>query len=291
MKYLYYPGCSLKGSGRSYEESLLASFKKLGVEMHELPDWNCCGATAYMAVDEMKAFALAARNLALAERYGDGEPVTLVAPCNACYLALMKVQKYMAEYDEVGRTISDALASADLSYRGGVRVRQSLDVLLNDVGLDLLAEKINHPLGQWKVACYYGCQAVRPFAPFDDEYNPMSMDHLMRSIGAEPVDWPLKARCCGGTLTGTIPTVGLRLSYIILREAIDRGANVVATACPLCQFNLECYQSQMGREYGEDLDMPIVYYSQLLGQALGIDDRSLGLQRHFVPLTAAAAVG
>lgn len=290
MRYLYYPGCSLKGTARAYEESMLAVFRKLDFPVEELGDWNCCGATAYMSVDEMKACALAARNLALAEQSAQREPVSLIAPCNACYLVLAKAQRYMEEYDHVGRMMADALRDAGLQYHGNVHVRHPLDVILNDIGLEVIRGQIGAPLSGLNVASYYGCQVVRPYATFDDQYAPTSMDQLMKSLGAEPVDWPLKTRCCGGSLTGTIQEAGLRLSYIILKEARDRGADVVATCCPLCQFNLECYQAQMGRMFDDDIHVPVAYFSQLMGRAMGMDDHALGLQRNFVPLTASPAL-
>ena len=289
MKYLYYPGCSLKGSSRGYEESILAVFGRLQFPMEELDGWNCCGATAYMAVDEVKALALAARNLALAEDSAGSEPVSLVAPCNSCYLVLSKVQRYMQEFDEIGRTISQAMRQAGLRYRGDVHVRHPLDVLTNDIGIDAIRQQAVEPLKGSKVACYYGCQMVRPYATFDDQYNPTTMDDLLAAMGAEPVPWPLKTRCCGGSLTGTIEKAGLRLSYILLREAKERGANVIATCCPLCQFNLECYQRRMSAMFGSEIDIPVVYFSQLIGKAMGIDDRALGLNRLFVPLRSASA--
>ena len=189
MKYLYYPGCSLKGSSRGYEESILAVFGRLQFPMEELDGWNCCGATAYMAVDEVKALALAARNLALAEDSAGSEPVSLVAPCNSCYLVLSKVQRYMQEFDEIGRTISQAMRQAGLRYRGDVHVRHPLDVLINDIGIDAIRQQAVEPLKGSKVACYYGCQMVRPYATFDDQYDPTTMDDLLAAMGAEPVAW------------------------------------------------------------------------------------------------------
>ncbi|MCS7197091.1 MAG: CoB--CoM heterodisulfide reductase iron-sulfur subunit B family protein [Candidatus Bipolaricaulota bacterium] len=287
MKYLYYPGCSLKGTNRAYEESVLASFHALNIELEELEDWNCCGATAYMAVDEMKSFALAARNLALAERQGqDGSP-TLIAPCSGCYLVLSKTQHYMEEYSEVSRTIDGALQAARLSYARTVHVRHPLDILVNEIGIPQISSKVQRPLRGLKVACYYGCQIVRPYAAFDDQVNPKTMDHLMRALGAETVDWPLKTRCCGGSLMGTLPDVGVPLSYILLKEALKRGAHVVATACPLCQFNLECYQDKMSRQFQERVEIPVVYFTQLLGLALGVPERQLGMHRLLVPFTLA----
>ncbi|MCS6903692.1 MAG: CoB--CoM heterodisulfide reductase iron-sulfur subunit B family protein [Candidatus Bipolaricaulota bacterium] len=290
MKYLYYPGCSLKGTNRAYEESVLAAFQALEIEVEELEDWNCCGATAYMTVDEMKSFALAARNLALAERQGQDRP-TLMAPCSGCYLVLSKTQHYLEEYSEVSRTIDGALQAAQLSYARKVHVRHPLDILIHEIGLQKIAQRVRQPLKGLKVACYYGCQIVRPYAAFDDQVNPTTMDQLMRVLGAETVEWPLKTRCCGGSLMGTLPEVGVPLSYILVKEALKRGADVVATACPLCQFNLECYQDKMSQQFNERIEIPILYFTQLLGLALGMSERRLGLHRLLVPFHLPAARG
>jgi heterodisulfide reductase subunit B len=288
MRYLYYPGCccALKATGKAYEESLLAVFKALEVPLEELPDWNCCGATAYMSIDEMKAFALAARNLALAQREAEThmlEEAHLVAPCSACFLVLTKAQRYLEEYPAVSERITKALEAAGLRYTNTVRVRHPLDVLVNDIGLEAIRERVKRPLEGLKVACYYGCQTVRPYG-FDDLTNPTTMDRLVEALGAEAVDWPLKARCCGGTHMGTIEEVGMRLSYILLNEAHKRGADVMATACPLCECNLECFQRQILKRYGDIGELPAVFFTQLVGLALGLSERELGLQRLLVPL-------
>lgn len=285
MSYLYYPGCSLKGTGRAYEESMLSAFDALGVRLQELDDWNCCGATAYMSISELKSFALSARNMALAERQcDDGKPVDIVVPCAACYLGLYKAQHYLDENDDVREKVERALEAAGLSYSGRARIRHPLDVLINDIGVDRVAECVRRPLEEFRVACYYGCQLVRPYAEFDDQHEPTTMDKLMVALGAKVVDWPLKTRCCGGSLTGTVQDVGQRLSYILLREAIRRGCDVVATACPLCQFNLECYQPQISRRFAESINVPVAYFSQLMGIAFGLPRRKVGLHRLFVPI-------
>jgi heterodisulfide reductase subunit B len=286
MRYLYYPGCSLKASGRPYEESILAVFERLGLAVTELPGWNCCGGTTYMSADEGKAFVLAARNLCLAEAR-NGEDTHLIAPCSACFRFHLKTQEYLHAYPAIGKVIVDALASEGLRLKGRVRVRHPLDVLRHDVGLERIRTAVAKPLGGLKVASYYGCLVVRPTTSFDDGFNPVAMDELMQAAGAEPVDWPLKTRCCGGTLTGTVEEAGLRMSQTLLREAGRRGAEVVVTCCPLCQFNLEVYQERMERRFGEKVARPVVYFSQLLGRALGIPDRRLGLRRMVVPLPAA----
>jgi heterodisulfide reductase subunit B len=285
MKYMYYPGCSLKSTGRPYEESLLAVFRALEVELQEVCDWNCCGATAYASIDEKKAFGLAARNLALAElQHGgaNGTGVNLVAPCSACFLVLTKSQKYFASYPEVRGDVTRALEAAELDYSGGTRVRHPLDVLVNDIGVERVQRRVTAPMKGIRIASYYGCQVVRPFATFDDAMYPTSMDRLVSAAGASPVDWPLKTRCCGGSLTGTIPEAGLRLNQHLLKEAVRKKADAIVTCCPLCQFNLECFQSQINSHYAENIHIPVMYFTQLLGLSFGLSERELGIHRLFV---------
>ena len=221
MKYAYFPGCSLKGLGRAYEESLLPVMQCLGAEVIELDDWNCCGATAYMSVDERKATVLAARNLAMAEKTGSHD---LLTPCSACYLVLNKAKHNIADFPEIRDAVGYALRSANLTYRGSTVVRHPLDVLVHDVGLDVIKEKVVHPLKGLKVAPYYGCQVVRPYATFDDAWNPTTMDRLLATLGAEVVPFPLKTKCCGGSLTGTVPEAGLRLTYISCSKRLSAVA-------------------------------------------------------------------
>jgi heterodisulfide reductase subunit B len=286
MSYIYYAGCccSFKASGKAYHESLLADFALLGVTHQDLKDWNCCGATMYMAIDQMQAFGMASRNLALAEAQApDGNP-EIITPCSACYVVLNKSKQFIKEYPEVGRPIMTALKEARLKYEGKVKIRHPLDVLVNDVGLAAIKEKVGQPFKGLKVASYYGCLMVRPYSSFDRPHDPQTMDLLMETLGAEPVEWPLKVRCCGGSMTGTVEEVGLRLSYILLNEAQRRGADVVATACPFCQTNLECFQQRIKKKSrGGLMDMPVTFFTQLLGVAMGIPETKLGLHRLFVP--------
>lgn len=279
MAYLYYPGCSLKGTGKAYEESLLAVFEKLGIPLAELPDWNCCGATSYMAVDEHAAFALAARNIAIADQHN----MDIIAPCSACYAVLNKAKDYIATYTEVRNKVYNALRKADLTYHGRAKIRHPLDVLVNDIGLDVIKEKVTHPLKGLRVFAYYGCLVIRPYNFFDHPCYPSTLDRLMETVGAESVDHHLRTKCCGGSLTGTIEEVGVRLVYIIVREAKKKGSHAIVTLCPLCQFNLEAYQKKAEKTYGEKLNIPVVYFTQILGIALGIPEERLGLNRLLIP--------
>ncbi|MGP8161382.1 MAG: CoB--CoM heterodisulfide reductase iron-sulfur subunit B family protein [Candidatus Dormibacteria bacterium] len=286
MNYAYYPGCSARGTGRSYEESLYAVFEALGARLDALDNWNCCGATAYPAVDRAKGFALSARNLALAEDTRPGsEPVDLVAPCAGCYRALLKTERALADGGAVAERVDGALQAVGLHYEGRARTRHPLDVLVNDVGLERIAEAVVRPLEGLRVACYYGCLLVRPFATFDDQREPTSMERLLRAVGAEAVDWPLRTRCCGGScdcggpLIGVLPEATLRLSHLLLEDAEGRGATVIATVCPLCQFNLEAFQGKMARTLGKPVGLTVGFFTQVVGLALGLNERALGIHR------------
>ena len=279
MKYIYYPGCSTHGSGRHCEEALFAVFEKLGIELEELPDWNCCGSTVYLAIDEPSMFALAARNLALTQKLGKKEIFT---PCAGCFLALVKTNDYLAQYPELAEKVHRALAAVGLEYNGQVQVRHVVDILVNDYGLERLQSQVVRKLKGLRVAPYYGCQLIRPYPVFEDVYGPTSMDHLLECLGAEVVPYPLKTRCCGGPLAGMVGDVGYRLNYLLLKEAKRRNADLIVTCCPFCQFNLECYQDEISERYHEDVHIPILFIAQVMGVALGIPQEQLGFQRLLV---------
>ncbi len=278
--YVYYPGCSLKGNSKHYEESILPVFREIDMPLDELEDWNCCGATAYFSVDDSMAAAICGRNLSLAEKLNKD----IIAPCAGCYLTLKKSNKFLTGGTEKAQKILHALDKAGCSYGGQVDVKHPLEVLVRDDRLDKIKARVTRPLKGLRVACYYGCQLVRPYRDFDDADYPMSLDRLMAAIGAEPVDFSGKTRCCGGSLTGTIEEVGLRLNYILLKEAKRKGADVVSTICPLCQFNLEILQDKMVKKYKDNVTMPILYFSQLIGLAMGLPKEDLGFSRSIIDL-------
>jgi heterodisulfide reductase subunit B len=284
MSYTYYPGCSLKGMGKGYEESLLAVFEALGHSLDELDDWNCCGATTYMGIDQTQALALAARNLSLAE---NEKLKDLVAPCNACYFVLRRVDDYRTRYPELTNRVLGVLRGMGLDYQGRVRVRHPLDVLFDDIGVEEIKKHVKRELKGARVACYYGCLYSRPYGTPEEWRFPSKMDDMFSALGVEVVDFPLRTRCCGGSLTGTVEDVGQRLVYVLLHEAKRVGADMLVTMCSLCQFNLEAYQKAAGKHFGQDVRMPVLYFSQLLGMLMGLPDRKLGLQRLFVPPPAA----
>lgn len=274
--YGYFPGCSLRATGAAYEESLVELFRTLGLKLDELEDWNCCGATSYMAIDENSAFVLSARNLALARQKHLRE---LLAPCSACYLALRKTQDYFHRYPEIHARVADALAQAGLPELDGVKIRHPLEVLYNDIGVAKIKSLVKRKWRGGRVASYYGCQAVRPFDEVDKPHNPTRMDEILNAAGVPAVDYALKTKCCGGSLTGTIHDVGVRLNYILLKEAARKGAECIVTICPLCQFNLDAYQAELRKQSNEPVNMPILFFTQVLGWALGGDPKALGLKR------------
>jgi heterodisulfide reductase subunit B len=259
MKFSYYPGCSLHGACRPYDRSLKQVMAALGHELEEVKDWNCCGATVYMSVRETVALSISARNLSLAQRMGH----PLVAPCSACYTTLLKTQRYLREVPRLRRDVSQALAEAELSPDVGVRVRHPLDVIVNEIGLDAVARRAHRRLDGLRVAPYYGCMIVRPEQPFDDRDWPTSMDTLFNGLGAECVYFPDRVRCCGGMLTTT---------------------QVIVTTCPLCHINLESRQPRGKDLPGSAGPIPVLFFTQLLGIALGIPPEDLDLHRGLVPL-------
>lgn len=273
MEYAYYPGCSLENTGKPYDMSIREVFKVLGVHLRDIEDWNCCGATFYMSVDKIVGFAVSARNLALAQNMG----CDICAPCSSCYTTLRKTNRHIAWNVHSRTIINEALKAANLSYETMVGVRHPLDILVNDVGIDHIVDACQYRFEGLKVAPYYGCMIVRPVYHFDDMDDPTTMDRLLGALGADVVPYPDKVRCCGGMLMTTFEEVALSLNNELLCCAEAFGAEVIATVCPLCQMNLEAYQSQINRRYHLDHHMPIVYFSQLVGLALGIDPQKLGM--------------
>jgi heterodisulfide reductase subunit B len=198
-------------------------------------------------------------------------------------MGLLKTQNYLATDPELKEKVCNQLSSAGLHCEIKVKVRHPLDVLVNDIGMDAIRQAVKKPLGNIKVACYYGCQLIRPFASFDNAHDPQTMDKISRALGAEPIDWPIKTRCCSGSMTSTLTHIGLSMNFELLREARLRGADVIITACPLCQFNLECFQGKISRKFHEDVKIPVMYFTQLMGIALGHSRKELGLHKMLSP--------
>jgi heterodisulfide reductase subunit B2 len=277
-QYAYFPGCSLEKIALSYHTSSLESTKKLGVELKELEDWNCCGATTYFHVDQLLANALMARNLAMAEKTG----MDLVAPCSACYKNAFFTNKYLKEDADLAEHINYALEEDNLQFKGTIEVRHLIEVFADEIGAEEVKNKVTNPLEGLKVAAYYGCQIVRPKKNGENVENPQFFEELISAIGAEPTNFADRLRCCGGSLIMTSRQAALDMVRNILQNALDNEADVIATACPLCQINLECYQAQVNEEFSTNYSMPVLYFTQLLGLALGIPPKKLGFGKEFI---------
>ena len=276
LKVSYYPGCALHGTALEYDESIQALSRMLGVEMRELPDWNCCGASSAHVTDESLALSLPARNLAIAERQG----MDLVIPCAACYGRVKAAEKEM------------------LARRGTAAPQQSFRVLnlLDFIVTAGLSEKIatlkKRTLNGLKVACYYGCLLVRPpkVTGAKNHENPQEMDRLMALIGAEPIPWSYKTDCCGGSLVITRTDIVRRLTQKLFDGALRAGAEAIVVVCPLCQSNLDSRQEEISRESGKKYNLPVFYFTELIGLAMGHADAGKWFKRHFkdpVPMLSA----
>ncbi|MFH1007321.1 MAG: CoB--CoM heterodisulfide reductase iron-sulfur subunit B family protein [Candidatus Latescibacterota bacterium] len=277
MNYAYFPGCSLHGTAVEYDESARAVAGSLGIDLVEIPDWTCCGSTPAHLTDDLLAVALPVKNILRAKEVSD----QIAVCCAACYSRFKFANKHVQEKEDIRTQVGEVLGA---EYSGDMRVRHFLDILINDVGLEKVAESVKRNLGGLKVACYYGCLLTRPpkVAEFDDPEDPTSLDNLMKTLGAEPISWPCKTECCGATFSLTKTDIVLKLSHDILAQAKKRGAEAIVLACPLCQANLDMRQSDINKRYGVEFDLPIFYFTQLLGLALGLDGADLGLKRAMV---------
>jgi heterodisulfide reductase subunit B len=284
--YAYYPGCSQESAAKAYDVSSRLVSKALGLTFQEIDDWNCCGATEYFSVNRLPAYSLVARNLALA---ADDNNTELVAPCSACYFNLRSTDHDMGKFPELGRQVNQALAAGKLHYEpGSLRIRHLLDVIVDDVGLEAVEAKVTQKLTGLRIAPYYGCLVVRPFNEPNAEY-PTHLDTLMGTLGATVVDFPMKAHCCGGHMTQISEETAFELIRRILQNAAEYEADMIVTLCPMCQLNLEAYQSNVNHMFGTDFNIPILYFTQLLGIAFGIAPKELGIGKEFVSADAALA--
>ncbi len=274
MRYAYFPGCSLSSSGYDYDLSFKFVARALGIDLVEVKDWVCCGASSAHATSHLLSVALPVLNLSHAEKDGFEK---LIAPCLAC-LSRFKAANLELEHDtDLKKKMHEIF---DYKYQGKVKVSHPLEVFL-EIGLEKIRERIRKKLIGLKVACYYGCVLTRPpkIAQFDNVEDPQSMDSIIRTLGAQPVEWSFKTECCGVSMTLTRSDIVLKLSNDILREAKEAGANVIAVTCPLCQANLDGRQSQIEETYKTRYRIPILYITQLMGLAFGAFPKEVGIQK------------
>jgi heterodisulfide reductase subunit B len=268
--YAYYPGCTLKTTAKEFDASTKAVCSALGIRLLELKHWGCCGASSAHETDHLLALALPAREIASANDMG----WPLVAVCAMCFSRL--------KHSEAA--LHDPALRKQLSEITGKPLPPSYEVVHLLQVIDGMRDRmpITHPLHELKVACYYGCVLVRPrdIARMDDVENPQIMDRILRSAGAETVDWTFKTECCGAGMALPHTDYMLKLSYRILTQAKQAGADCVAVACPLCFSNLDGYQKQMAKAFGVSPQMPILYFTELIGLACGTSPKRLQIPKH-----------
>jgi len=272
-----YPGCSLETSSSHYLKSLERVFEILEIDYSIMNDWSCCGATSVKSLDMNLNLALNLRNLSVAEQQGIDE---LIVPCASCYHRLASTEYELLKDKERLEKLSK---ETGYKYEGKVKVRNILDFFVNVVGIDRISEKVTHPLSEMVVACYYGCLNTRvpKEQTFDTMEYPMSMDNLVKALGAETIDWSYKTECCGASLFLTMGSIWEKLVGKILKDASLREADCVTVSCPMCQTNLDTKQKQVREEYSIEESMPVPFISQLMGLAFGCKPDEVGLDMNF----------
>jgi len=276
MKIGYYPGCSLQGSGRAYSESLFAVAEKCGIELEEIKDWNCCGASAAHSLNHDLSVALPARTLALAEKQFLDQ---ILVPCAACFGRLANAQQELTTDATLQKRVSDYI---EMPVAGSSRILTVLEFLqehIFPVADQYLVNKLNH-----KTACYYGCLLARPkdLTRLERPEDPMEMETVMEKAGATPIDWAFKTECCGAGLSVSRTDIVAKLSAKIVEDAVSRGAESIVVACPMCQMNLDLRRKEINQQLEVKSDIPVMFITQALGLSMGIEADKLGLNRHFV---------
>ena len=277
MRFAYYPGCSLHSTAVEFDISTRAVAPLLGIELVEIPNWVCCGASPTHQRDSILSYALAVANFNKAELVNE----QIGVQCASCYNNLRRALFELHHSDEIKKKVEKV---AGLDFGNNVQVFHLLDVFRNQIGLEAIKEKVTHPLKGLNVAAYYGCLLTRPPAAvaFDDPEWPTSMDDILQTCGATMVDWPYKTECCGASLALSRTDVVQKLSHDILKMAKTHGADCIAVACPLCHSNLDLRQKSIEKKFAENLELPIFYYTQLMGLAFGLSGKELGLDKLIV---------
>ncbi|MHC4245112.1 MAG: CoB--CoM heterodisulfide reductase iron-sulfur subunit B family protein [Planctomycetota bacterium] len=276
MKLAYYPGCSLHSTAIEYDLSTKKVCETLGIELVEVKDWICCGSSPAHQSDELMSLALPAKNLALVRQTDDLKQ--LCAPCASCYSRLKVTQQRLTD----NNLKKDVETVIDMEYPDDIEVLHILDVVTEKAGTDTIKEKVVKKLAGMKVACYYGCLMTRPPKVTGKKQfeNPTQMESLVDSLGAEAVDWNMKTFCCGAGFALTKTEVVLELTKKILEDAESSGADIISVGCPLCHVNLDGRQTQINSKFKTNFHIPIFYFTELMGLALGIEAKELGILKH-----------
>jgi len=277
MKFGYYPGCSLSGTAKEFDLSLKEVIGVLNSNLEEINDWSCCGASSAHILSHLLAVALPARNILLAKKQGLNN---VVAPCAACYNRLLTSQHEL-KLDEKIRIKTEELLEE--KYTDGIEICNLIQ-LFEKIGTDNIKALVKTDLSGLKAACYYGCLLLRPpeITKFDDNEDPSSMERIVNAAGAKAVDWSFKTECCGASHSFPHVEIVEKLSKSILDNAIHHNADVIITACPMCHANLDMRQKNIIKHNAGQKSIPVLYLTQLLGIAFGIDFNKLGLNRHTI---------
>ena len=287
MRYAYYPGCALHSTGVEFDLSLKAICPGLGIDLEEVPGWICCGSTPAHSVSRLLGLALPVANLCLVEEMGSQE---VVVPCASCFRRLKAGHHETTSRPELMERVNQVI---DRPYGGGVEISHPLEILSAPAMLSEIARRASEDLSRLRVACYYGCLLTRPpeVMRFDRHEYPMSMDAVLRAAGVTTLDWDAKTLCCGAAFSLTETEIVYELSGDVLDEALAVGANAIAVACPLCHANLDMRQAEIEERAEKRYGLPVFYFTQLLGLALGVPAAELGIDRHLVDAGALLAGG
>ena len=258
MKVSYYPGCSLHATGKEYDQSMKSIRRAVGIELKEIDDWCCCGSSSAHSTNFDLSIALSARNLIAAEK----DAMDVMVPCAMCFNRF-KTAEHHLKADKNLKTKIEGLVGA--KYQGGIAIRNTIDVIFNDIGIDALAAKVVKPLTGLKPVSYYGCLLLRPpeVCEFENYENPFMLDKMMGAIGADVKNWSYKTDCCGGSLVMARSAIVVSMCDKLMFAAREAGANCVITACPMCMANLDMRPSK-------GLKLPVFYFSELISLALGL---------------------
>jgi heterodisulfide reductase subunit B len=284
-QYSFYPGCSSQKLASSYNQfrSTQSICETLGIQLNEIPDWNCCSASiGYAGGGELPRLTLSARNLALSEQAHPDQD--FVATCAACWLASREANDRLNEDQQLKTEANEALKEAKLTFKGEKKVRHMVEVLIEDVGYEEMTKHVKKPLKGLKIAGYVGCQTNRPFGIAGESFeNPVYLDKMIAALGAEPVEnYDKKVSCCGGALMFSEPEKSQALVKDIIQAAYDGGADMIVTPCPVCQMNTEVYQEHINQKYGTKFNLPSVYYSTLMSVAYGKSAKEAALDGQII---------
>jgi heterodisulfide reductase subunit B len=278
MKYGYYPGCSLEGISVEYNHSMRSLFDALEVTIEDLNDWICCGTLAAPSISRLLGVAAPLWNVAKAKQEGFEQ---LVAPCSACVYHFKNAEK---QVNQDRKLLVEVESVLELPLNDLPRTVHPLEILINNGFEERIISTVRQDLSDLKVVCYYGCHISRPaeVMEFDDPENPQSMDQLLNWVGVETLDWSCKVDCCGAHFSLIKPDIVVDLCAKLFEEALEMGADAVIVACPMCHANLDSRQEEIADQLGYPIELPILYFSQVLGYALGLEPKALGLMKHIV---------